>query len=325
MPKHRLGVALLLPAPFDREVDALRRACDDGALGRIPSHLTLVPPVNVREDAMADALRVLRTAAASVAPFTLQLGPPATFLPNSPTLYLAAWGPGADALQRLRDGVFYPPLERPLTWPFVAHVTLADEMAPDRIAAAIEALAGYRATVTFERVHLLEESKTAEGRVWQPIADASFAPPAVVGRGGIELELSVSEHLDPEASVFAAQAWDTYRIESLGPDARDGDEFAIAARREGVVVGVAHGWTHGGVALLRDLIVAGQERGQGIGSKLLAAFESLAAERGCRRLVLRTYRTSRAYGFYRDRGWADEASFENWVYGREFVQMRRDL
>ncbi|MCU1449982.1 MAG: hypothetical protein JWP02_2152, partial [Acidimicrobiales bacterium] len=94
MPKRRLGVALLVPSPLDREVDALRRACDDGALGHIPSHLTLVPPVNVREDAMADALRVLRKAAAPIRPFTVELGPPATFLPDNPTLYLAVSGPG---------------------------------------------------------------------------------------------------------------------------------------------------------------------------------------------------------------------------------------
>jgi len=323
MPKHRLGVALLLPAPFDREVDALRRACDDGALGRIPSHLTLVPPVNVREDAMADALRVLRTAAASVGPFTLQLGPPATFLPNSPTLYLAASGPGADALQRLRDGVFYPPLERPLTWPFVAHVTLADEMAPDRIAAAIEALAGYRATVTFERVHLLEESKTAEGRVWRPIADASFAPPAVVGRGGIELELSVSADLDTEAAAFMAREWDRYGVDMFGSDARDEEPFAIVARNGGVIVGVADGYTHFGVGHLRNLMVAAGHRGEGVGSKMLAAFESLAADRGSRRLSLRTYR-NQAFTFYREHGWVEEASWD-WKYGEEIVQMRRDL
>jgi len=155
MPKHRLGVALLLPPPLDREVDTLRRACDDGALGRIPSHLTLVPPVNVREDAMGDALRVLRSAASSVSPFTLQLGPPVTFLPANPTLYLEVSGPGLEALLQLREEVFVPPLERPLTWAFVPHLTIADEMEPERIAAAIEALAGYRATATFERVHLL--------------------------------------------------------------------------------------------------------------------------------------------------------------------------
>ena len=324
MPKRRLGVALLVPSPFDREVDTLRRACDDGALGRIPSHLTLVPPVNVREDAMADALRVLREAAASVSPFTLQLGPPATFLPHNPTLYLAVSGPGTDALQTLRDRVFSPPLERPLTWAFVPHVTLADEMEPGRIAAAVEALASYRATVSFERVHLLEESKTAAGRVWNPIADATFSRPAVVGRGGIELELTISSRPDIEAEAFAKHEWDAYRVEVLGPDSRDEEPFTVVARREGDIVGVAEGWTHGGVAYLRELIVAAQLRGQGVGSKLLAAFESLAAERGCQQLSVRTFRNQAAYRFYVDHGWVDEVSWD-WKHGREFVQLRRDL
>ncbi len=56
VPKRRLGVALLIPAPLDREIDGLRRAVGDGALGRIPPHLTLVPPVNVREDRLGEAL-----------------------------------------------------------------------------------------------------------------------------------------------------------------------------------------------------------------------------------------------------------------------------
>jgi 2'-5' RNA ligase/GNAT superfamily N-acetyltransferase len=317
VPKRRLGVALLLPSPIDREVEALRRACDDGALDRIPSHLTLVPPVNVREDTMPDALRVLREAAAAVTPLTLELGPPATFLPHNPTLYLAVSGPDVEALERVRDRVFVPPLERPLTWAFVPHVTIADEMDSARIASALDALAGYRATVTFERVHLLEETKTAAGRVWRPIADASFAPPAIVGRGGIELELTVSERPDPEVEAFAKKEWDAYRLDNE-------ESFTIVARYDGDIVGVADGWTHGGVAYLRDLIVASELRAQGVGSRLLAAFESLAAERDATRLALRTYRDDPAYGFYRHRGWVDEASWD-WKHGREFVQLRRDL
>ncbi|MBV8561193.1 MAG: GNAT family N-acetyltransferase, partial [Acidimicrobiia bacterium] len=298
-----MGVALLLPPPLDREVDTLRRACDDGALGRIPAHLTLVPPVNVREDAMDDALGVLRGAAAAVRPFSVQLGPPATFLPDSPTLYLAVSGPGLDTVRALRDGVFREPLERPLTWSFVPHVTVADEMDEARIAAAVEALAGYRATVTLERVHLLEETRTAAGRVWRPIADAAFAAPAVVGRGGIEVELAVTEGLDPEAEAFAKTAWDVYRAALLGPGARDEEPFAIVARRAGTVAGVATGWTHGGVGHLRELIVAVEDRGLGIGGKLLAAFESLAAQRGATRLALRTYRNQAAHAFYQAHGW----------------------
>src|SRR5207237_358554 len=90
-------------------------------------------------------------------PFTRALGPPATLLPDSPTLYLGATGPGVAAVGELRDRVFQEPLERTLTWPFVPHVTLADEMAPERIEAALTSMAGYVVEATFERVHLLEE------------------------------------------------------------------------------------------------------------------------------------------------------------------------
>jgi 2'-5' RNA ligase len=167
----RLGVALLVPAPFDAEVDGLRRALDDGSLGRIPAHLTLVPPVNVREDRLGEALAVLRRAAAATRPFTVFLGPPATFLPDTPTLHLPVTGD--DPVRALRDRVFVDPLARPLTWPFVPHVTLADEADDDRIRTVVVALAGYRVEVTFDRVHLLREGP---GRVWAPIADAPFAP-----------------------------------------------------------------------------------------------------------------------------------------------------
>ena len=197
-------------------------------------------------------------------------------------------------------------------------------MDPARIAAAVDALAGYRATVTFERVHLLEETKTATGRVWRPIADAAFAASAVVGRGGIELELTISEHGDEEVAAFENREWDAYRVDILGPDAHDEDPFTIVARRHGEVVGVASGYTQGGVAYLRRLMVASKQRSQGIGSKLLAAFESLAAERDCRHLGLRTYVDSGAYDFYLQRGWTEVARW-TWKHGREMAQIRRDL
>ena len=164
MPKARLGVALLIPSPFDREVDALRRALGDPALGRIPAHLTLVPPVNVAE--VKEATAVLRRAAAPARPIRLELGPIATFLPDNPVLYLSVHGE-LDDLHALRDRVFKPPLERELTWPFVPHVTIADESTPARIEAALVAMADYRAEITFDAVTLLQEGP---GRVWTPIA-----------------------------------------------------------------------------------------------------------------------------------------------------------
>lgn len=290
--KARLGVALLVPVPQATEIDGLRRALDDGALGRIPAHITLVPPVNVREDRLEDALAVLRTAAAATSAITLTLGPVGTFSPVNPVVYLSVGGKAAavEGLRRLRDAVFTEPLSRSLTWPWVPHVTLADEADPARIAAALTALAGYTVEVTFDRVHLLQEGP---GRVWELWADAPFAPPAVVGRGGLPLELHVSDRLDPLALLGG-----------LG----SGRPFAITARRDGIVVGTTAGVTHedGGEAELRWLIVDPAHRRQGIGAHLVAAVSSLAAERGCA-VITSEMATTDAVGFFlRRMGWADD-------------------
>lgn len=265
----RLGVALLVPPPLDAEVDGLRRAVGDGALGRIPAHLTLVPPVNVREDRLGEALAVLRRAAAATRPFTTTLGPPSTFLPDNPTVHLAVDDDGG-SVRALRDRVFVDPLARPLTWPFVPHVTLADEAPKERIDAALVALADYRVDATFTQVHLLREGP---GRIWTPIADAPFAPPAVVGRGGLPVELTVTDYLDPEARAAARPPGST--------------ALTVTARVDGAVAGYAEGWCGlDDTAYVAALVVVGGAVDLGVGRHVLAAFESEAARRGCERIVM---------------------------------------
>jgi len=208
------------------EVDGLRRACGDQALERIPAHITLVPPVNVAEDDLPAALTRIRTAAAAVrGPIEVTVGPPATFLPDNPVLYLEVGGPDLAAVHRLREAVFGYPLERSLTWPFVPHVTVADGAAPARITAAMVALADYAAPASFDRVHLLEEG---DNRRWRPLADCPLGPADLVGRGGFEIELTTSELLDPEAAAFVA---------AYGEAA--GEPPYVVARHRWAVVGVA--------------------------------------------------------------------------------------
>ncbi len=260
MARVRLGVALLVPAPLDAEIDGMRRALGDGTLGRLPAHLTLVPPVNVREDRLGEALAVLRRAAAATLPFTVALGPPATFLPDSPTVYLAVAGDAP--VRALRDRVFAAPLARPLTWPFVPHVTLADEAQPDRIGAALAALADYRVKVAFRRVHVLREGP---GRVWVPIADAAFGPPAVIGRGGLPIELAVTEQADPEAAALVRA---------------DGSvRLVVTARVDGAVAGFVEGWCRPGEAHAATLVIDPAQAYLGVGRHLVAAFRSEATAR----------------------------------------------
>jgi 2'-5' RNA ligase len=275
--RHRLGVAVLLGGEVGAEVDGLRRALGDGSLGRIPPHITLVPPVNVPGDRLAAAVDLLLAAGAATAPFRLVLGPATTFHPVTPVVYLAVGG-DVDAVAGLRDRVFAPPLTRSLTHPFVPHATLADEVAPDRIAAAVAALGDMAAEVLVGRVHLLREGP---GRRWTPVADAPFARPAVVGRGGLAVELMTSQLVDPIASaLLTAEADpDAVPVPVAAPTARS-EPWAVTARRDGCVLGLACGGAVADRLEVDALVVAPPHRRQGVGRHLVAAVERLGRERG---------------------------------------------
>ncbi len=300
MSRLRLGAALMLPAPLAGEVQGLRRACGDH--GRMAPHLTLVPPVNVRRDEVGEALSVLRRAASQTRPFTLTLGPPATFLPDNPVLYLEVGG-DLDALVALRSRVFVGPLSRTLTWPFTPHVTICDSGEPTRLEAAVVALADFRVDFAVERVHLLHE-QPHDGhrhRRWVPFLDAVLAEPVVVGRGGFELELIPSECFDAwsRATVASWQQEEPGELASVDELATV-DELAsvdeqwdwpgvaesavrplvLRAVHDGVLVGVLVGHRSGHVGVIESGIVAPDQRRHGIARHLLGAFVSTMADEG---------------------------------------------
>lgn len=277
--RHRLGVALLLDPPVATEVEGLRRALGDGSLGAVPPHVTLVPPVNVRASELDQAVEVLRRAAyAQRGPLELALGPVTTFWPDSPVVYLAVGsteGDDRDRLGRLHDAVLSGPLRRPERWPWVPHVTLADDASPTRIESALAALGSYHAAARFDRVVLLEELD----RCWSPRADACFGPPAVVGRGGLDLEITEGRVLGPDAVALARAA---VVPDELGMDEPGPGGLVLTGRRHGRAAGVALAWADsrpGGPAQVCVLVSPG-DRGQGVGRALLAALEARMREAG---------------------------------------------
>lgn len=250
--RRRLGVAVLLDPPLSHEVDGLRRAVGDPSLDRIPAHVTLVPPVNVRHEDLPAALAILQHAAATTrpAPLTLTLGAITSFLPANPVLYLGVGG-DLEGLRALRDAVFAPPLERKLSWPWVPHLTLADGAPEERIAAALEALKDYNAIATIDRVVLLEEGP---GRKWTARADAALGAPARIGTGGLAVELVRGRLVDP-------------RFEAGEPG--EPATLVVNAYREGLPVGWARA-TVDRAGTHVDIFVREEHRRQGIGSHLRA-------------------------------------------------------
>jgi len=291
VPSARLAVALLIPGPVATEVDGLRRALADGARARVAPHLTLVPPVNVNLERIDEALAVVRAAASAAPPLELVLGPAATFLPATPVAYLGVGGPAVSQLRALREAVMRPPLARAVDYDFVPHVTVASELADDRLAAAVAALADYRVTVRVDRVHVLREEP---GRRWVPFAEAVLAAPAVVARGGLELELAVASAADGPVR------------EALGA----APTLAVTARRGGVPVGLVEALVPAvsPAAVLVHLSVAEEHRGTGVGRHLLAAAVSEAAAAGCRQMSAVVAAGGDLHRFLAHLGFAEESA-----------------
>lgn len=153
--RRRFAVALVVPPPVATEIDGLRRALGDRQLGRIEPHITLIPPINLRDDQVADALAVVDAAASTHGPITVSIGPVDTFGVDSPVRFLAVepW----DDVDALRRACWTGVLAREERRPFHPHVTVdiggGVTGGPDP---AVDLLDGYRVEVTFADVDVLD-------------------------------------------------------------------------------------------------------------------------------------------------------------------------
>ncbi|UDY37167.1 GNAT family N-acetyltransferase [Dermatobacter hominis] len=282
MPRRRVAVAALAPdAVAADRIDVLRRALGAEPPFHVAPHVTLVPPVNVREEDLAEVSATLRSAASAARPFEAHVGPATTFAPVTPTLHLDVDAAATAHLGALRTALRTGVLERPEQWPeYRPHVTLREEVAVDAIDGAVRALAGFRTTWRVDRLHLLEQRRRDDGTPhWVPVREEPFGGPDVVGRGGVELVLrTVAMVEDPVAERCGVDP-----VGPLGPPGRPAP-LVVVAEAPGAptsVLGAAVGSLGvGEAAALRAVVVDEVERGTGVGRQLLAAWCSSAAARG---------------------------------------------
>jgi 2'-5' RNA ligase/8-oxo-dGTP pyrophosphatase MutT (NUDIX family) len=179
MARMRLGVVAPLPEPLAIHVQAWRRALGDPAAGRIGPHLTLVPPQTVAERDLERAVALVERAAEGSVPFLVELDGAASFLPDSPVAYLVV-GEGGPALGALEAALRESPLDR-RTHPFHPHVTVTQELPPDRIEAAAAELAGLRAMFPVRELALMREERDPAGeRAWRPLATVTVGASTAV-------------------------------------------------------------------------------------------------------------------------------------------------
>ncbi len=174
MPRRRFAVALLIAPPVSFEIDGLRRALGDRQLGRIDPHITIIPPINLHEDDIAEAMAVVQAASSGREPFRVTVGPVETFGEESPVRYLAVdpWDEVVALYRRCWTGVF----DRPERRSFHPHVTVDIDGGvtggPDP---ALDVLAHYSAEVVLDRVTLLEHVDEPAARRWEPYSSYRLA------------------------------------------------------------------------------------------------------------------------------------------------------
>ena len=293
-------MALLLPERIADEVDGLRRAFGVDPT-YIPPHVTLVPPINLPEDDLAQALAVLRHAANETGgALQFELGPFDTFLPRNPVLYIAVTGDIAP-LQALRDRCLDGPLDRPERRAYVPHVTVTRGLAPEDDAAVRRLLGRYSRHVEVDRLHMLAQVVDSDrGRHWVPSADLTFEPRRLVGSGGVEIELTVTTLADPEARRFLA-AHDL-AVPTLFEHWRP---IVVTGRTDGTVTGVAWGHQAGRGAVLNHVFVAPDARDQGLAGHLVAALEHDVARHGAAVLEARVGEEGPGNRLLVGRGWTE--------------------
>ena len=167
MPRINLGVAISVPEPWRGELAAWRARVGDPEGGRVPPHVTLLPPTAVSaatRDAIDDHLA---TAAKLTAPFEMHLSGTGTFRPVSDVVFVVV-AAGIAQCERLEAAVRSGPLARETRFPYHPHVTVAHDISQDGLDRAYDGLAGFEARFPVPAFTVFEQE--IDG-VWVPRRD----------------------------------------------------------------------------------------------------------------------------------------------------------
>ncbi len=123
----------------------------------------------------------------------------------------------------------------------------------------------------------------------------------------------------------AVQAFADAEFEKLDPVPWRSAQITLAAERDGALIGAVRASYDAGIAHLSELIVAADERNNGTGAQLLAAFEAWAREQGAHRCTLHTDRDRPAVRFYERHGWHIAYIMPDHYQHRTFLLMTKEI
>lgn len=159
-----IGVSIAVPEPWGSRLQDFRVDNGDTEGASIPTHITLVPPLEVDDTSLGAVEDHLRAIAARSPSYPIHLRGSGTFRPVSPVVFVNLVQ-GISQTEQLAADCRQGPLALDLDFPYHPHVTVAHLLDDDRLDRAFDELGGFDCTFTVADFHLYVHDP---GRGWRP-------------------------------------------------------------------------------------------------------------------------------------------------------------
>ena len=147
------GVAIAIPEPFGTQLRKKRADFGDPMASSVPSHVTLMPPMELEREDLDGLCATLEAAAESLPPFPMRLRGTGTFRPVSPVVFITV-SQGISYTEMLAKAVRSRLGAEEPEFPFHPHVTVAHNLDDDSLDRAYDELSDFSCDFQVESFHL---------------------------------------------------------------------------------------------------------------------------------------------------------------------------
>ena len=162
-----IGVAIAVPESWGAHLQEYRTRLGDTTAEGIPTHITLMPPIEVGTDDLPRVEQHLAEASAHNISFKIHLRGTGTFRPISPVVFVVVVQ-GISQCEQLAFSVRRGPLACELQFPYHPHVTVAHHLDDEGLDKAFAELGSFECEFEADHFSLYVHDKD---RGWQPTRD----------------------------------------------------------------------------------------------------------------------------------------------------------
>lgn len=160
-----IGVSVAVPDPWGSDLQDYRVELGDPTAAGIPTHITLLPPIDVDDVLLPSIRQHLEQVAAETSPFAVHLRGTGTFRPVSPVVFVNVVQ-GISSCELLASAVRKGPLAIDAQFPYHPHVTVAHHLDEPLLDRAFEELSSFDCRFTVDEISLYEHH---DDRGWTPV------------------------------------------------------------------------------------------------------------------------------------------------------------